>query len=301
MEIRKKILSVSAIIAALSVFFSTGFALGNQNAASRVSALPEASTDRAITAAVSEWTDPTPPTFESGTQTEEAIEPETEQQTAAATTPAETDEAKNLHPVTAIPSTAGEAVELFNAAANRIKTDKPTVYQTKDRFQISEALFGKTNISALLSKMNRDDSSKKEILPVEFPVGGETWASKLQLDAVQSAECVDAGDTLQIKITLKPESGVPLRSQSNHGSCFSIPGDFDFLNFDISGIKIGELTLTYSGCSISCSIEKSTGRLLNADYHIQAKGSVQLTLAAILKKECSATIISDTSYTTAWE
>lgn len=300
MEFKKKILAISGILAALSVFFSTGFALGNRNAASRVSALPSAVEEQTITAAASETLDSAPPTFESGTLTTEDTEQDTLQPTESSTIPDESKAPKNLHPITKIPSTAVEAVELFNAAANRIKTEKPAVYLTKDYFQISNALFGKTDIKTVLARLNRDDSSKREILPAEFPVGGETWSSKLQPSAVQSATCTDAGDTLNLTITLKPESGVPLRAQSNHGSCFSIPGDFDFLNFDISGIKISELTLTYSGCSISCSIEKSTGRLLQADYHIQAEGSLQLTLAAILKRDCSATIISNTSYVAEW-
>lgn len=300
MEFKKKILTFSAILAALSVFFSTGFVLGNHNAASRVSALPGTAEEQTTEVSTSEPTDSTPPSFESNILTTEEPEQTTLQQTESSTAHNKKEEKQNLHPVTQIPSTAAEAVELFNTAANRIKTEKPTVYLTKDYFQISNVLFGKTDITSILSRLNRDDSAKKEILPAEFPVGGETWSSKLQPGAVQSASCTDAGDILNLTITLKPESGVPLRSQSNHGSCFSIPGDFDFLNFDISGIKIGELTLTYSGCSIKCSIEKSTGRLIQADYHIQAEGSLQLTLAAILKRDCSATIISNTSYALEW-
>ena len=300
MEFKKKILAISGFLAALSVFFSTGFAVGNWNAASRVSALPSAVEEQTITAAASETLAAAPPTFESGTLITEDTEQDTLQQTESSTIPDESKAPKNLHPITEIPSTAIEAVELFNAAANRIKTEKPVVYQTKDYFQISNVLFGKTDMTSILSRLNRDDSSKKEILPAEFPVGGENWSSKLQPSAVQSAACTDAGNTLNLTITLKPESGVPLRAQSNHGSCFSIPGDFEFLNFDISGIKISELTLTYSGCSISCLIEKSTGRLLHVDYHIQAEGSLQLTLAAILKRDCSATIISNTSYVAEW-
>lgn len=300
MEFKKKILTISAVLAAFSVFFSTGFALGNHNAISRVSALPSATAEQTVTAPSADPGDSTPPTFESNTWTTEERAQTTPEQTEQNTTQHEKKEDQDFHPITQIPSTAAETVELFNSTANRVKTEKPTVYQTKDYFQISNVLFGKTDITSILSRLNRDDSGKREILPAEFPVGGETWSSKLQPNAVQSASCTDAGDTLNLTITLKQESGVPLRGQSNHGSCFSIPGDFDFLNFDISGIKIGELTLTYSGCSINCSIEKSTGRLLQADYHIHAEGSLQLTLAAILKRDCSATITSNTSYALEW-
>lgn len=300
MEFKKKILTVSAALAAFSVFFSTGFALGNHNATARVSALPSATAEQTVTGPSSEPADSTLPTFESNTLTTEESAQTTLEQTEQSTAPDEKQTDQNLHPVTKIPSTAAEAVELFNSSANRVKAEKPTVYQTKDYFQVSNVLFGKTDMTSILSRLNRNDSSKKEILPAEFPVGGETWSSKLQPNAVQSASCTDAGNTLNLTITLKQESGVPLRGQSNHGSCFSIPGDFDFLNFDISGIKISELTLTYSGCSINCSIEKSTGRLLHADYHIHAEGSLQLTLAAILKRDCSATITSNTSYTLEW-
>lgn len=300
MEFKKKILTISAALAAFSVFFSTGFALGNHSASTRASALPSATVEQTVTAPSTEPADSIPPAFESNTLTAEESAQTTLEQTEQSTVPDEKQTEQTLHPVTKIPSTIAEAVELFNSTANRVKTEKPTVYQTKDYFQVSNVLFGKTDMTSILSRLNRDDSSKKEILPVEFPVGGETWSSKLQPSAVQSASCTDAGDTLNLTITLKQESGVPLRGQSNHGSCFSIPGDFDFLNFDISGIKIGELTLTYSGCSINCSIEKSTGRLLQADYHIHAEGSLQLTLAAILKRDCSATITSDTSYALEW-
>lgn len=300
MDIRKKILEISGILAALSIFFTTGFALGTQRAASRVSAVPDSASNVESTAVSSEDTSPEEPSFEASTVIITA-DTQPESQESASTETTEVSEEKKTYPITSIPANAGETVELFNAAANRIKSEKPAVYMTKDYFQISNALFGKTDITQTLSKLNRNDQSKKEILPVEFPVGGENWSSHLQLGAVESAECIDAGNTLQIKIVLKPESGVPLRAKSNHGSCFSIPANFDFLNVDISGIKIGELTLTYSGCSISCSIDKSTGQLIRADYHIQAHGALQLTLAAIVKKDCSAQIVSDTSFEINWD
>lgn len=301
MEIKQKILAVSGIIAAISVFFSAGFTVGTQRAASRVSLISQSTTDAGSTAGTSRYETVLTEAAESSTETtQEHTQPATQETDNASTAESSVVESA-VYPVTKIPENTREAVELFNAAANRIKSQKPTVYMTRDYFQISNGLFGKTDVTSLLSKLNRNDQSKKEILPAEFPVGGESWASRLQPEAVQSAECLDGGDTLQVKIVLKPESGVPLRSQSNHGSCFSIPANFDFLNVDISGIKIGELMLTYSGCSISCLIDKSTGQLTRADYHIQADGALQLTLASIIKKDCSAKIISDTSFEIDWD
>lgn len=295
MAIKKKILIVSSIVAAFSVVFSTGFAAGNINASSRVSATPESSfTESSIV--TSEIADPQTEASEPSTQT-------TEPTTQESTTQLETEKPHrpNVHPIQVVPSSTKEIVELFNDSANEIKSDKPTVYMTRDYFQVSNVLFGKTDITSTVSKINRNDQSKKEILPAEFPVGGETWASKLKPEAVQSAECTTSGEILQIKIVLKSESGIPLRARSNHGSCFSIPDNFDFLNVDIPGIKLGELTLTYSGCYINCTIDKTSGQLIKADYHIQAKGSLQITLAGILKKNCSATITSDTSFEIGWD
>lgn len=294
MKIKQGILSVAAILAAFSVFFSAGYVTGNRSVRANAPAATAAQTetesaDFTVLEPESETEPPTSDTEPSSI----ASEPETAAQ------PAE-ESSRTLHPVREIPSSVQEAVELFNDTANRIKSDKPKVYMTRDIFRVSDVLFGKKDITSALERLNRSDQYRKEILPVEFPVGGETWASQLQPEAVQSAECTDGGDTLTIRIVLKQESGVPLRGKSNHGSCFSIPASFDFLNFDIPGIKCGELSLTYSGCSIECVIDRASGDLLRADYHIQARGSMQITLAAILKKDCSAVIESDTSFEIEW-
>lgn len=301
MKNRKRILTITAILSAFSIFFSAGYITGNRSV--HVSA-PLLTQEELSSGSAREPTESvaSEPSFSAETET-------TAQQTEASSEPPQTtpesDEpsaaSRGLYPIKRTPTNAAEAVALFNEAANRVKSDQPKVLMTLDRLSVSEVLFGKKDITSAISPINRNDRSRKEILPAEFPVGGETWSSRLQADAVQSAECTDSGDTLRLKITLKPESGVPLRGQSSHGSCFSIPSSFDFLNFDIPGIKCGELTLTYSNCSIECVLDKKTGGMTRADYHIEVSASMQLTLAAILKKDCSAAIVSDTSFEMEWE
>ena len=298
MDSRKKVLTITAILSAFSIFFSAGYITGNRSVRASASPPPTSEAGSALTGEPT-VTDTQEPTFTAETETTR----ETESETQSVPDPSEpaSPSQRELHPILNVPDSAAEAVALFNESANRIKTEKPGVLMTRDVLTVSDVLFGKKDITSTVDRINRNDQSRKEILPTEFPVGGEAWASHLQAGAVQSAECTDSGDTLRLKITLKPESGVPLRGQSNHGSCFSIPSDFDFLNLDIPGVKLGELTLTYSGCFIECVLDKKTGDMLQADYHIHASGSVQLTLAAILKKDCSATIVSDTSFEMVWE
>ena len=296
MRAKQGILAVAALLAAFSVFFSAGYVTGNHRGirtSAPVESVRQTQGDIGSTSpAVSETepaTDPPASTAESTT------EPDRETQEVQPT-----ENSRTLHPVQEIPQNVQETVDLFNDTVNRVKSEQPKVYMTRDTLQMSDVLFGKKDITSALSRLNRDDRSRKEILPVEFPVGGESWSSRLKAEAVQSAACTDGGDTLTLRIVLKPESGVPLRGQSNHGSCFSIPTNFDFLNFDIPGVKLGDLMLTYSDCSIECVIDRSSGDLIRADYHIQAHGSMQITLAAILKKDCSAVITGDTSYEIEW-
>lgn len=289
---RKIIISIACVCVMLSVF-TIGFVTGSRMQPANVSATMQNSDKTQAADTETEWI-PTESSFAtdnpetSGDNTTATPKREEKKQSTPAT------------PIDPIPSTIAEIVACFNQAANKIKEQRPAVYQTRDRLYIASAEFGKKDLTSMLEKMNRDDRSKKEILPVSYPVGGAQWASKLTADAVSKAECELDGGTIKLALYLKSEGGVPLRGKSNHGSCMSIPGDFDFLNFDIPGIKLGDISLTYAGCFITCSIEQSTGNMLASSYHIRAQGAIPVTLAAIIKKECSAQIESDSDYSMEW-
>jgi len=263
------------------------------------------------------------------TTTEAATEAATELTTAATTeTPAETSTAApasssttaatTVRPTTtrppvtttakptapAKPGTTAEIVAYFNAAANKVKADKPG-YTYKARTVIDEKRVSSPNrlldkaappilsmVKGFWANWTPDEVIAKGGDHSEFPVAGQSQAGKLEPSWVKSAVCTEKGGVYDIKIVLKDERVPALpaeRTSTKHGQLVAV-----FTKAEIAdgasrlGVKITQFDALYSGCYVQCTVDKAAGSMKSATYYLDM--TAELTARVPVLGSISATI-----------
>ncbi|MCL2508476.1 MAG: hypothetical protein FWF05_04800 [Oscillospiraceae bacterium] len=191
-------------------------------------------------------------------------------------------------PASAAPSTKEEIIEYFNAASNKVKTDKPgftykdRVLIDKSKVKISNGLLNAiapTIIgfaeSSFSNWTDKGGPAKGANHNNSYPVEGKDWSSKLTPAVVKSAACTDKGSTYEIKIVMNNEKISPLprdASTTNHGKAFNIMSKADLddglQSFEKWGISISKFDLDVSGSTITATVDKASGRVTKATYSL---------------------------------
>jgi hypothetical protein len=186
------------------------------------------------------------------------------------------------------PSTKPEIVAYFNASANKVKTDKPG-YDLITTNIIGNITSSSSVIESLASRIVpmfpqdpvAGQGAKKGESHSNFPVKGESWASKLSASSVSQAQCIEKGKYYEIKISLAEEalSDLPKNpTATRHGSVMNVlsaneiyeqTNKFKF----IANVK--SFAPTYTGSYISCIIDKDTGNMKSAVYYCSTVATIR--------------------------
>lgn len=176
------------------------------------------------------------------------------------------------------PSTVAEIVAYYNAAANKVKVDKPGYTLTTTNV-IGEITSSSGSIEWLAGQIVPRFSTDPVVTTApkgdngKFPVKGQSYGSKLEPSSLKNATIIDKGTYYEIKMNFKDEklSDLPKDiTKTKHGQAFNVLS-YDEVYNETDKFKafanIQSFAPTYSGSYIQCKIEKSTGNLLEAIYY----------------------------------
>ena len=232
------------------------------------------------------------------------------QETAAPSTATTAGEAATTGAESAKPSSKAEIVAYFNEAANRVKTEKPGLTKTeKISFQIegggAVAGIASQVQKALKSVLNPDPVTVKkgESHNAAFPVENQSWASRLSPNAVASASCEEKSNAYAITIRMKQEhisyeqARQPL--QTAHGQVADILQTSE-IEEQMAGLSwlvtLHDVDQTYTGTVITCTIDKQSGRMRAAQYHIVSRAAIRASAPLIGETTVNATLTFHQNY-----
>lgn len=213
------------------------------------------------------------------------------------------------------PSTTAEIVAYFNAAANKVKTDKPG-YTFRDRTIIDDKNVTSSSgaidnvagpIIGLFASTTKwaDSSTAKGANHNQFPVSGQAWASKLTVADIKDISITDGGKVYKIRIVLKDEnlSAPPANVASTmHGRIMNIwtkPDIDEGLNKAKAFATIDKFSPQYSGSYVNCTIDKGTGNLQTITYYSSAIVKMHISKILLIKSnvDVSIPIAQESQYT----
>lgn len=116
--------------------------------------------------------------------------------------------------------------------------------------------------------------NKGDSLNQAFPVSGKTWASQLQASAVKSATRTLKDGKYTIRIVMSDEKNVTNFGSSAHGKAFTFMDPSDLSSDEMS---IKRLVNNFSGSSITCVVEASSGNMISATYSLQDDANITIS------------------------
>ena len=185
--------------------------------------------------------------------------------------------------------TKKQIAELFNTAANKVKTEATIVTKNySDTKNLEEYMQMPSALQAIASPlmntfMKRNDTpetfSGADAILAEFPVSGEAWSAKVTEDDLLSASCDDDGSCYNVRLVFNESENCAVGS--GVGTAFNIIST-DSVKERVSVIE--SFSARYPDCEINAKIEKSTGRLIWGNYKrisiLSIKAKVLVTLDA---------------------
>ena len=195
------------------------------------------------------------------------------------------------------PQTMAEIVAFYNAAANRVKTDRPGFSQT-DRTHIDDRsvevpwVFRAIAPGIIRLTQNLWGSwSEPEVVAAGdnhngFFAEGQAWSSRLQPAWVQSATLQQVGQEYHITIAMRDEH-VPVLPQdgttTRHGQVMKVFTHADIMDGveSLPGIDILGWDATYSGSYLQARVCARTHNLLHVRFFINATVNAQIRTIGI--------------------
>lgn len=189
------------------------------------------------------------------------------------------------------PMTSMEAVAYFNTVMDKVKTDKPAV-EVKVSKNIRDIETENAELKAAIPTIKKymlntkaDNAELGDDLTDIFPIKGQSWASKLTVNDVRYANCLEALKTYEITIRLADEKDAsPLTS--SHGKAYDIVDKAEILKeFEKAAdyLKVDSLDLTYTGSFIKCSVDRATDEVLSVTYYLNVNAVSTVTGTGTLK------------------
>lgn len=178
-----------------------------------------------------------------------------------------------------------EVLALFNKAADNVKVNATSVTRN---FVKQQHLSEYTELPSLLQSMGSSIISSvlkdsyevkvydtKEKIIEKFPVGEETWSSKATAADVKEATCTDDGTNYNITIKYIDGTDPVGSGVANSFSLMKV----EYVTEAAGNIVTGA-SFSYLDAVITAKIDKATGNLVWANYHLPMKCSVDTKIAS---------------------
>lgn len=179
--------------------------------------------------------------------------------------------------------TKAEIINLFNNAANGAKTNAKSIKQnySKNAQVTGIELKNKTLAGladSLIAANVGEDESKHDVTYTgtdkekNFPVAGQSWASKLTEADVKSAEIKESGNTYNVVIKLVDDTQDNLKAGEGHaGKAISLITKEQIVegagSVGMAVIEENSIKVRHSGAVIKATVDKATGKLKAANYY----------------------------------
>ena len=208
-----------------------------------------------------------------------------------------------------------QIVELFNNAVNSAKKDSKSIKQNYAK----TTQVGNTKISSnfiqsvadrLISANTGEDKNRHNKTYTDtkdkneyFPVSGQTWASKLTADDVQSAKITGANGVYTIKLNLKDDAKANMKAGEGHTAkaVSLITKEQIVKNTGKAGmrfIKEESIKITHSNAVINVTVDKETGKLKTANYYHEWTLALTTT---IFNLDLNISFVTEEDYVINWK
>lgn len=224
-----------------------------------------------------------------------------------------TEEPTQSSTTTTVPSdpadmTTPEILQLFTLAASRVKTDKPGYTFTSKARTEKGSIAITDNVpfhgfisDYVASAINKSETQEAKVAKgtdhTDFPVKGQSWASRPDLSALKKATLKEVGDAYELELVFRDEQLRALPDNPTltvHGKSFNLLTNRDFrdafggFNIRFLGVNVRvdveRFEPLYTGSHIRCKINKADGRLLFAEYCLNTDADIE-TVVRVNNKE----------------
>lgn len=175
------------------------------------------------------------------------------------------------------PETVAEIVAYFNKNADRVKTEATKVVKNYEDREVGEIVAPKAimSLSGLVETAMADDTEPVEFTTREeivenFQVPRQSYVSCVTVNDVESASCKEEGDYYIITIKVKDQNN-PVVGKGT-GSMFDVV-EAEEVAAKAEGL-VEDFSTEYTDCKVVAKFEKSTNRMVHANYFTPMKLNV---------------------------
>lgn len=202
--------------------------------------------------------------------------------------------------------TVEQIVNLYNTAANKIKTDATQVTRNyhhlsipEDTLELPSAIqgIGKTAISTFVKPDDNAQSwTSKDDIKAIVPVGNEDYTSKMTASMVESAECKDNGSTYTVTIKLHDDAITNPEKGQGYAGVFNTTSASTFTGINIPTVTFNEVTINGVDGAIKCTIDKASGHITDITFNNTdiLKLNVKVVVSTI---DCKMAMVQEDNFT----
>lgn len=177
----------------------------------------------------------------------------------------------------------GQITELFSKAANSAKSDAKSITQKFCKktqttgIELDNKFLAKLADSLISANIGEDETKKdavytgKDVID-NFPVSGQTWASKLTEQDVKTASVSESNGVYNVTIRLIDDTQDNLKAGEGHaGKAISLITKEQIVegagSAGMAVIKEESIKVRHFNCIIKAQIDKKSGKLINVNYY----------------------------------
>lgn len=170
--------------------------------------------------------------------------------------------------------TTEEILTYFNKNANRVKTEATKVikhYEDREVKEIVAPSALQSTAESMVTNFMKDDTepveyTTREEINENFQVPKQSYVSRLTVNDIKSASCVDKGNYYEITITVKPEDNPT--AGSGVGAAFDV---IEAEEVEGKSDMVEDFSTRYTDCTVVAKFDKATNRMTHANYMIPTK------------------------------
>lgn len=170
--------------------------------------------------------------------------------------------------------TTEEILTYFNKNANRVKTEATKVIKHYEDREVKEIVAPRalqSTAESMVTAFMKDDTeaveyTTREEINENFQVPKQSYVSRLTLNDIKSASCVDKGDYYEITITVNPATNPT--AGSGVGAAFDV---IEAEEVEGKSDMVEDFSTQYTDCTVVAKFDKATNRMTHANYMIPTK------------------------------
>jgi len=173
------------------------------------------------------------------------------------------------------PTGTADLLVYYNRLMDEVKQGKPKLSISRNQ-GVNDVKTENKDLEALANTLkgymlnDKGKGSEKfgDDLKDLFPVKGQEWSSKLDSAAVRYATISELEKSYVIMIYFKDEAN-PALENGNITKAFNLP-DFNKISEELKkaekSLTVGEIGLTYTGCTIKCTVDRIEDRISSVEF-----------------------------------